>query len=341
MKKLLCLLCLMMLIHPAALAQKLPELLTSSPLAGEIPLQVVNAPWQGETLTLTVERAMSDHNALAVSWQVNANTADPCYFALEKVYVNGMAVPLTRSVEGGANWLSSRASAGVFDMSRVPKAQSYTVAMSFLSLKPNGPVVYLPETDDSTDYVAYQQKIIDYNNQGCVVSTPEGRIQLSQDSYDPGMDYVYQLLAADKMLPWENPAVTFTLVPGAQSQTFTLTRDFENYGVMAKVSLSPLSLTATVTQTFSNTLSLEEAQQLLRRYAVTDPHNRKDWYVGGSQDMGELTRLADGAYQAVMTWSTQSLQSLPEKICLTPYAYDAYMSPVYEPENALTLEVKP
>ncbi|MBQ8537917.1 MAG: hypothetical protein IJ461_11010 [Clostridia bacterium] len=251
------------------------------------------------------------------------------------MYVNGLQVPLTRHVNGGANWLTAQTCAGLFDMSQVPKAPSYTVAMSFLSLKPTGQVVYLPATDDNTDYIAYQQQIIDWNNQGLVVSTPEGRIQLSQDSYDPDMDYVYQIMAADKVTPWENPAVTFTLTPGAQASTLTLMEDFENYGVMAQVTYSPLSLSVTVTQTFSGTLTLEEAQALLRRYALLDGSGNKDWYAGGSQEMGDLVRLADGAYQAVMTWSTQSLLRLPDQLALTPYTYDVYMSPVYESANAL------
>jgi len=336
---LICLLSLLFLI-PAAQAQRLPELISASPLAAQAPVQQLSASWQGETLSLTMGRAMCDRNALALSWQITPNTLADCYLALEKVYVNGVPVTMTRHLDAGANWLSHRAGAAMFDMSAIPPAESYTVAMSFLSLKPAGQVVYLPETNDDTDYIAYQQQIIDLNNQGCVVSTPEGRIQLSQDSYDPGMDYVYQLLAADKVTPWENPAVTFTLVPGVESRALALNADFENYGVTAQVEYSPLSMSVTVTQTFSNTLSPEEAQALVRRYAVLDGAGQKNWYAGGIQEMGDLTRLHDGSYQAVMTWSTQSLSSLPPTLSLTPYTYDVYMSPVYETAAALTASLQ-
>ena len=74
---LICLMALMLLI-PAAQAQRMSELLTASPLAASIPAQEVYAAWQGETLNLTVERAISDHNALALSWQVTPNTQESC-----------------------------------------------------------------------------------------------------------------------------------------------------------------------------------------------------------------------------------------------------------------------
>ena len=83
-----------------------------------------------------------------------------------------------------------------------------------------------------------------------------------------------------------------------------------------------------------------QAQALVRRYAVLDGSGHKDWYTGGAQEMGELTRLADGSYQSVMTWSTQSLLRLPDALSLTPYTYDAYMSPVYEKAQSLTAPLK-
>ena len=339
MKRLLIALLLVSLLAPAAQAQRMGDLFTASPLAAQLPAQALSAAWQGETLSLTLQRAISDHNALALTWQVAPNTLDPCYFALEKAYVNGIPVTMTRHVDAGPNWLAPRASAAMFDLSAIPQAESYTVTLSFLSLKPAGQVVYLPETDDSTDYLAYQQKIIDLNNQGCVVSTPGGRIQLSQDTYDPAMDYVYQLMAADKVTPWENPSVTFTLVPGAQPQVLTAWQDYENYGVSLRAELSPLSAAVTVTQTLSNTLTPEEAQSLTRRWAILDGSGQKNWYTGGTQDMGDLRRLADGAYQSIMTWHTQSLTALPRQLQAVPYTYDAYMSPVYETAGALLAEV--
>lgn len=324
----------------SAQAEPLAELLAGSPLAEELPRQAVDAAWSGETLSLSVGQALSDRQALGVSWQITPNTQAPCYLTLEKVYVNGQEVPLTRSILGGPNWLGARACAGLWDMSQVPQAESYTVVMSFLSLKPAGEVTWLDSPDDQTDYMAYQQSIIDLNNAGYVVTSPEGYILLSPETYDGTASYPYQLLEAGKMTPWENPAVTFTLAPGIACRTAETVAELDGYQVEARAAWSPLSLCLTVTQTFSNTFTQAEAEAALRRYAVMDGRGGKNWYTGSSQILGEIQRQGDGSWRGVYTWRTQSLLSLPEKLTLTPYTYDAAMSPLYEKDAALTLTLE-
>ena len=331
---------LILCLPVAAMGESLNELWPGNPLVQADIGQPLSALWQGETLTLSATAVASDHNALAVAWQVTPHTQEPVYLCLERVYVNGMEVPLSRSLRATYGWLEGHTGAAVWDMSNLPEQPGYTVAMSFLAMKPTGAVTWLEEPGDLTDYLAYQQSVIDYNNAGYVVSNPAGYVLLSAGTYDPSSDYPYQLLEAGKMTAFENPAVTFTFTPEIVSRKATGRTAFAAGEAFATVEWSPLSMSVILEETLSSTLTQAEAEAAARNYAVLDGWGNKDWYQGDRAEREPITRQEDGSWRVVTRWSTQSLQKVPDEIRLTPYTYDVSMSRVYDRDASLTITLE-
>jgi len=324
----------------AAMGEGLNGLWSASPLVQAGGGQPVNAVWQGEALTLQATAVTGDSNAVAIAWQVTSQTQEPAYLCLERVYVNGVEVPLSRSLDATYGWLENHAGAALWDMSALPEQSSYDVTMSFLTMKPAGPVTWLEEPGDLTDYLAYQQSVVDFNNAGYVVSNPDGYILLSAGTYDAASAYPYQLLEAGKMIAWENPTVSFTFVPEIQNRKTFGQDAFAEGETVATVEWSPLSLCVTMEQTLSSTLTQAEAEAAVRNYAILDGRGGKDWYQGDRIETEPMTRQADGSWRVVTRWSTQSLQNLPREIQLTPYTYDVTMSRVYDQDASLVIALE-
>lgn len=304
-----------------------------------LPLVAQAQAFENSSVQMNISETVSDGNALRISYSlVKTASEEPLYHVLEKVFVNGYEVPVVKSTKRTFGWLDQMQEATLtLDIADVPKAESYTIAINISLLLPRGEVIVMEAlTDDN--FLSYQEKALNYNNQGYVVSSLEGDIILAKGTYEEGISLTDSMQQAGKMTLTASLQEVLTVKPLIATITPDLIEtDMVTWTIVTQAEISPLSLVITCQEIFPNSFSLTEAEALTRRFTVTDMAGDKSFYEGNTQELGEVILQADGSYRATFIWRSHSLVTVPNKIRLTPYTYNASMSAVEDPEHSIEI----
>lgn len=325
MRRFLTTLCLLILICPAALAQE------EAPSA------------QAPLAEISLVQTLTDGNAMQLSFVVTplSNEAS-LYGTLDKIYVNGFEAAIAKASARTFGWLAAPLSFTLtLDVSDLPPSEQYTVALSYSVLRPNGEVTIIAsQTGD--EYMDYENNITDLNDAGYVVSTSEGDILLARGTYEDDVLLSGQLEQAGKMTPLAPVTGVFTVplndIPVLRG---AFAMDMGGWIMRAeKAEASELCIALIISEIFPETYTISDVTAAMRRIAVTDEAGNKSFYSGSQQQMSEVERQMDGTWLVTINWYSASVISVPTKLRVTPYTFDAHMSPVEDVNRAMVITLE-
>ncbi len=297
-----------------------------------------------EAATATAVEAVTDGNAMAITLEVvNTQGEADLYYTLEKVYVNGLEVSVMRSSGRTFGFLNEPLRFTItLDTSDIGRAESYTIATSFSILRPEKEITII-DSQITDDFETYSNNITQFNNAGYIVATKEGDILLAPGTYDDTWQLSGQLTQTGKMSLIETLPIVFQLPMGEfDLKQGSGSLDMGEWALsVQKAEATQMSITVIINEVFPETFTTDQVYGAMRLLTVTDEGGGKSFYSGFSQSISEPTRRAsDGTWLVTFKWCTQSVNSIPPKLRITPYTYDATMSPVEETDFSLIVPLE-
>jgi len=294
-------------------------------------------------ITAVVTQAMTDGSAMVFTVEaVNQTDTPTLYGTLDTVYVNGQEA---RVVKTSALTYAFLDNPHVFtvtvDISALPEAASWTAAATYTVLKPRGQVVIIDDTI-TDDIESFNEQVTLLNEQGRVVATQKGDILLAQGTYNEDWLISGRLEVSGKMAPMQVVPLVFTLELGDMDiLKGSGTADMGGWSLrVRKAHASAMSCAVVIEELFPETYTLGQVLEEQRYFRVSDQDGGRDFFQGDNAQLSDPVRTEDGSWLVQFNWSTQGVLLLPAAFRLTPYTFNAAMSPVLESDRMVEITLR-
>ena len=296
--------------------------------------------WDEPDVTVTVTEAQTDGNALILTISVvNAAGDSPLYGTLDYVYVNGFEARQVKTLGRTSAFLNEAQLFTVtYDISDLPAYGTWTVAAAYSVLKPNEPI-RLIDSAIGDDIETYNETITGLNAKGFITATEDGDILLPRGTYNEEWLISGRLEETGKMTVLKQYPLLITLTETAARQAeWSGILDMDTWTLrIRKARVSLLSAAVIADELFPADYDYARVLAESRYLFITDENGSRDFYTGHASRLSDPVRVNDGEWMVTFYFSTLSVTRIPGRLRLTPFTYDALMSPVYDTSKVIEI----